>query len=287
MDCPHNCAHCYQVQNGRARKRSLRLDEAINRINQLKKLGVQEIIPVTGEILWHPEYMEVFRVADCTEYLITNGLRLITERRLGAAITRFGLQRLRVSAHYESPRNFGADMGNFTPAPLEMIPKIVNAAACHGIGVEAFCLIGTFNYQNIARLFDKAMKDGLEKLVLINLMPVNESVRQFCLNRAQIQTVFAQVEEIRGRDPENRFRLGLLGNFGPRAGSKYGPALAQNGCYCPAGVDKAYITVDGSVYGCHFMLDAKLRIGRLEDGRFQIEKEICFDRSNCYFLQNG
>lgn len=287
INCPHTCAHCYQVQHGRDRKRSLSIADAINRVRQLKQLGIPNIIPVTGEILGYPEYLDVYREAGWTEYLVSNGLLIVGNEKLGQTVASYGFKLLCISAHYECPKNLGGNRLGISPFPLKMVPKIVAAAARHNMGVEAFCVIGAFNYNRIEQIFGRAINDGLESLWLMNLMPTNEFIQKFCLTNEQIQSVFRQVETIRSHNPKYRNRIFLEGNFGPRTGSKNGLSLAKKGCYCPAGIDQIYITIDGNIYGCHFMLKPGMEIGRFEDGQFVMKGDIPgIDRSNCYFVQN-
>ncbi len=288
LGCSHGCQHCYQVGPGLTRDRHLPLAAALERIRQLKRLGVREIVPVTGEVLEHPEYLAAYREAGWTEYLVTSGLRLIGDRRLGALVAAYGFRSLQISAHYGLSDDTPAIPARFCPAGDDQIPKVVEAAARHGLKVEAFCLIGSHNWSDIGRLFRRAMSDGLEALYLINLMPVRPCLSRFCLTADQIKSVFGQVEAIRQSDPEARRRLRLEGNFGPRPGSAVGMELARTGRYCPAGKESVYLAVDGSVYGCHFLLDPKIRLGRFENGRIVLERQLPdFDHRTCYLLCAG
>ena len=287
LGCSRRCRQCYQVRPGLRRGRQLPLDAALERIRQLRSLGVSEIVPVTGEVLEHPEYLECFREAGWTEYLTTNGLRLLDDDRLGALLAGCGFRSLLISAHYGSLDAAPGAAAPFAPVAPDLVPRVVEAAGRHGLGVEAFCLIGACNFRDIGRLYDRARSDGLGTLNLINLMPVRASLLPLCLSAEQRQEVFTQVEAIRRSDPEAKRRLRLEGNFGPRPGSVIGMELSRTGRYCPAGVEQAYVAVDGSVYGCHFLLEPELRLGRFENGRLVIDRRLpAFDRRTCYLLRH-
>ncbi|KPJ86187.1 hypothetical protein AMJ57_00275 [Parcubacteria bacterium SG8_24] len=282
--CSGHCRQCYQVQGNLPRGRSLSVEDAIRRIRLLQRDTGSQVIPVTGEVLDHPAYLETYRVARWTEYLVTNGRRLLDDPSIGCLIAGYGFRRLRISAHYFcSPEGL-----SLAPCGSSEVSEIVRAAGRHSLGVEAFCLIGTFNFRMIREIYAQAEADGLERLWLLNLMPVHPELRQYCLSARQTQEVFRQAAAIRSRSDEVRRRLRFVGNFGPRPGSPVGQGLAAAGRYCPAGVEKAYVTVDGSVYGCHFLLEPRMRLGRLEGGHIIREAgTFDFDRSNCYHLLEG
>lgn len=278
MGCGHRCEHCYQTRNGFVRGRHLSVADAVRRVAEMKRLGVAEVVPVTGEVLERPEYLEVYRAAGWTDYLVSNGLRIVGDGELCGRVAGCGFRRLRISAHYGASR--------FAPYGPDTVPLVVRAAAEHGMEVEAFNVIGTFNYRRIVELFDRAVSDGLVRLWLINLIPTSADLLPFSLTPDQIQEVFRQVGEIRGRDEGNQRRLRLLGNFGPRPDSWLGPRLAAEGRYCPAGRESAYVAVDGSVYGCHFMLEPSRRLGQFVAGRFEmISDALDFDRRTCAVLR--
>lgn len=271
--CRRNCPQCYLGSD----KQGLPLAVAIRRVKLLQKLGISSIKPIFGEVLDHPEYLQLYALIG-QRYCLSSGEAIVNNPSIRDQLIQNGIQAVRLSAHY-------FDQGRFSPVPLSIVQEAIRLLNEVGIKAEAFTILWRGNYQLVSAICQRAIADGITTLRFINLMPIRPELRSDILAIAEIQQVFDQVVLMRQQISKYQLTIKLLGNFGPRPGS-LGQELAGKGCYCPAGRQSVYISLDGLVYPCMFLRETKWVIGRLGKTELIIEQQplSSFDRRTCYLL---
>ncbi|MFA6254484.1 MAG: SPASM domain-containing protein [Patescibacteria group bacterium] len=252
------------------------MTEAVRRVKILQALGIPSIKPIFGEVLDHPEYLQLFPLLG-HHYCLSSGAAIVSDPSIRQQLVQNGIKAVRLSAHY-------FDQGRWSPVPLSVVHEAIRLLHEVSIKAEAFTILWRGNYQSVSAICQRAIADGISTLRFINLMPIRPELRSDVLTVAEIQQVFDQVALMRQQIPKDQLTIKLLGNFGPRPGS-LGQELSQRRCYCPAGRESIYIDIDGLVYPCMFLRGPQWVIGRLNRRKLTI-KQITdrFDRRTCQLL---
>jgi len=242
----------------------------------------EEFIFIWGEILDHPEYLELVALSGKAKTGIpTTGIRLLEKPELAKELSQWGIGEVRISAHY-----FGQEL-NLPALDIGLVPEVIRLLKEFGIRAVVHTILWTGNYRKVADICQLAINDGADSIQFLNLMPTNEMLRKFTLSLGQRMEVFRQVEACRQKIPKEVLAFYLKGGFGPRPGSP-GQKLAEQGRYCPAGSESVYINVRGEVYPCIYLTTEEFRLGNL-DGQFHLTREPLrgFDRRGCYLFRDS
>ena len=199
--------------------------------------------------------------------MLTSGAPALENKELAKEIKMDGFKGVRISAHYFPPDMLGNN--SISPISEAQIPEIVKIMKDVGLYVDAYCILTTSNFNMINEILERAKSDGIDKILFMNFYPTKPEFMKFRISEEQVETVFSQIQKAQ---KTSDLKIDCFGNFGPPPWKPSHARLANMGKYCPAGVSKVYITVDGSFYPCHGILNEKFRMGSFENGQFKFTK---------------
>ncbi|MFH1064685.1 MAG: hypothetical protein V1729_06385 [Candidatus Woesearchaeota archaeon] len=256
--CTLKCNHCFLNYSGNRTPK-----DTSELIRTLKSQGFD--IRLSGsELLSEEGYLDC--IADSKrEYVMTNGILLIRNPSLYDALSARGISEIRMSRHY----GISSDLDS---APLDISSKVCKEAKQRGFKVGFMVVITQDNYQLIKHMCDDAHSLNADSVMLLNYAGSKR------LSKDKRPELFDQVIEQRKIYSKDDLEIRIHGDFGPRPGSR-GDELAAQNRYCPAGTEQFVITPAGDVFGCPLLM--QYRIGRFEDGKIKIEKELVDGQRDC------
>lgn len=270
--CRFNCKHCYLKEKGR----HLTVEQAMDRINLLKKKGY-EVITIWGEILDHPKFLQVVQ-ASGQDGISTTGVPLLEDPNLAQQLPSYGIEEIRISSHY-----YAKSLG-LSPIKLEQVKQIAKIANNARVRTRAHVILWQGNYDKVFEICKRAIDDGLCGVRLLNLIPTNPNLAKFCLSKDQVYSIFEQVEFCRDLFSIDVLHIKMSGTFGPRPGS-VGAKMSKACIYCPAGKENIFVKIDGSIFPCFYLTEKHNCIGKLDDKNETIifTNPNNLNRSTCFF----
>jgi MoaA/NifB/PqqE/SkfB family radical SAM enzyme len=259
--CNARCRHCYISYNGERNP-----EDAIAVVQKLQSRGY-EVVIAGSETLLNPDYLEVYKQAE-QRHLLTNGIILDRDRSLFFALRGHGIEELVLSMHFGIQRDIWSVSDN-------LVARVIGSACARNFRVSVFTVISSRNYHLLGQICETAVLLGVKELHPLRFVCAGKgaSMRHMALSAEELSAFFGEVDRIRKKYPKSVLEINLHGNFGPRPGTG-GVALAKENKYCPAGIDTVAIDPQNNVYGCPFLMQPENKIGRYENGKIIIEKNL-------------
>lgn len=257
--CNAKCRHCYIPYKGERDP-----EEALETTKKLMDNGYK--VKFSGsENLLNPEYLKCYLEAG-QDYILSNGIILARKTDIFSRLKDHGIKMVILSHNFDKIESLDSVFGT-------IVGKAVENSITNGLKVRLSTLISASNFTNVLDYCRMAREMGVSGIRFYRYMRIgNASIdRKLVIGKEQQEIFFELIQEARGWYAERELEINLAAGFDPMPGSK-GEALSKENRFCPAGETLFAITPDNKVYGCPFLIDEGMEIGRLIDYRIVVYK---------------
>lgn len=260
-ECNARCKHCYLPYSG-----SRAPEDTLETVKQLQNNG-HDVIIAGSETLLNPDYLKAYQQVG-QNYLLTNGILLDQDKSLYGLLKQYEIKKLTFSIH------FGIQ-DELKSVPESLVVKVLKESKARGFQTQVTTTITSANYNNIENMCGKSVEYGVDVIQFDKFVQIGSGseMREASLTAEQMKEFFRQIMEMRIKYPKKVLEIKPHGNFGPRPGSK-GELMAAENNYCPAGHGLAAIDPQNNVYGCPFSMSPESVIGKYENGKIVIDREL-------------
>ena len=272
LACDLSCRHCGS-RAGQPRRDELTTAEAVDLINQLRDLGVQEIALIGGEAYLHAGWLEVIAEIrrcgmQCT--LVTGGRGMTSDRALAAASA--GVQSVAVSIDGAEATHdrLRAVTGSYAAAV-----EALHHCRAAGIPIAINTQINRLSAPDLPAVFELLVREGAHGWQLQLTVPAGRAADEpeVILQPYDLLTVFPLLAELKQRCDKAGITM-LAGNnvgyFGPYEHVLRSYCRSGYRRSCSAGVSSIGIESNGDIKGCPSLpsdawVGGNIREARLRD----------------------
>ena len=271
LACDLSCRHCGS-RAGQPRRDELTTAEAVDLVNQLRDLGVQEIALIGGEAYLHPGWLTVIaqiRRCGMQSTLVTGGRGMTADRALAAASA--GVQSVAVSI----------DGAEATHDRLRAVSGSYNAALaalqhCRaaGIPIAINTQVNRLSAPDLPAVFELLAREGAHGWQLQLTVPAGRAADEpeVILQPYDLVTLFPLLAELKQRCDKAGITM-LAGNnigyFGPYEHVLRSYCRSGYRRSCSAGVSSIGIESNGDVKGCPSLPSDAWVGGNIRDARLR------------------
>ncbi|MBU0708389.1 radical SAM protein [Patescibacteria group bacterium] len=241
------CRHCFFSDFSHMRP----LEEAVSAVSKLVERGIR-VIPATGEIMSHPEYLALYTVVGA-KYILTNGLRLASKEgpELARMLTNAGIEQVGFTLNDKDDPLRGV-------SPI-IVTKAVKVVRQVGLIPTATFIVTNRNYNRVEEIVQKTLEIGFRALKFNRLVPTRPEMISLTLSPKQTRIFFKQVQAQKGIIPPERLKLYASGLCGLRG---RGGRVSCHPHFCLAGRGMVAISPDNRVYPCILLMFPEYQIGK-------------------------
>lgn len=260
-ECNARCRHCYVSYSGRRDPA-----EALATVKKLRAAG-HKVIVAGSETLLDPRYLEAYRAAR-QDYILTNGIILDKDKSLYRKLKKNGIRWIFFSLHFGIEKDLRS-------VPEKLVARAMKEAVRRGFGVTVETIVNPKNYACIGEMCRRADKYGASEIMFYRIVPIGRAANLYghTLTPEQISAVFEQVVAERKKYKKSVLCIRFSGSFGPRLGPR-SKALVKENRYCPIGRELVTIDPNNNVYGCPLCIRPEGVIGRYEDGKIIMTRDL-------------
>jgi len=270
--CNNRCEHCYLQYSG-----SRTPKDTLDTVKQLQGEGL-EVVIAGSETLLDLGYLESYKQTG-QRYILSNGVILHQDKSIYKKLEDTGIELIQLSIQ-------SGMEDRLKSVPEMIVAGVLREAREHGFKTQVNTTITSENYSHVKEMCDAAKAYGASKIKFLKFAAVGRAkdMTQLEPTEGQVTEFFRLIDESRKSYSKSELEIRPYGNFGPRLGTK-GEQLARENRYCPAGVESVAIAPDNLVYACVIMMDKKDAIGRYENGKIIIDKNLFGGRRDKCLLQ--
>lgn len=261
--CNIKCKHCYVSYKGNLHESEL--------YEMCKALKEKYTVNINGtEILLQKGYLNSISLVK-QHRILTNGIILNKKPQILEEIKNSEINMIAMSYHFKIHQ----DVSDVEEKTIKENIRLIQSA---GINVELMCTITKQNFDKIKEICESVISLGVHKVRFINYLKTGNalSMEDECiLNKSQKKQFFKQLKEIRERYNKDKLLIKRCGTFGRDETNQNCNFL------CSAGYDEVVIAPDMKVYPCIFLVKPGYEIGKFENGKVMILKNITHSRQKC------
>jgi MoaA/NifB/PqqE/SkfB family radical SAM enzyme len=265
--CNTNCFHCYRDK--RSREKSV--EECENDIKHLKEQG-HEVVVAGAEVLCDLEKIKLYKLVG-QKHLLSNGILLADNPAILKQLAFYGIEEVKMSWHIGFPELAKS-------VPEDIILHAIRNIRRDDLMLEIGCVISNTNFNKLDEIVGLLIKNGIKEVKFIQLMPTNKKTFPYLLSECQKGIFFDQIKRMRQTYAKEALCIRLHANFNMALTDRSVEAK-RLGLFCPAGKELIVVEYDGKIYPCPFLANEKYLIGRMENGRLAINRNIENDGKNC------
>lgn len=262
--CNVACKHCYISYKDNFTAEELKEIT----LNLGKKYGVM----INGaEPLVDLKYLESYPGIQ-QERILTNGLVLIKEyNKVTEELRKHGINSISISYHFD----IHDIISKVDKKDLELLFRKLNLDK---FNTRVMTTITADNYRNIEEYCRRAYEMGANAIRFTNFVhqgSAQQMDRRLILTEEQRKEFFYQINNVREKFDKDKFYIQRCGTFGKD------PTREDKNYRCIAGKDLVVITPDKMVYPCVFLARKGNEIGRYENGKIELFKELENNGEEC------
>lgn len=259
-DCNTKCKHCYIGYEGNLTHKDLA--DICDELNKKYKVRLNGT-----ELLLHPEYFGVLRDIG-QKFIITNGIELVKNPNIVYELVDIGIKYVGISYHFFI-------QSEISEVKKSLIENTLKRLKDFKIITEIKVTINSKNFDKVEEICKEIIDMGANGVKFTNYMYTGNALHldeKNVLSEEQIAIFFNELEKVRNKYPKGNLLIRRCGSFGM---SKY---RVFN---CTAINKSVVITPDMNVYPCIFLARKGLEIGRFEDGKILLFRDIWHDGKRC------
>lgn len=262
-DCNTHCKHCYISYKGNF--------DSENLYEICKELSNKYTVRLNGtELIIHPDYFKSLKLIK-QELLLTNGIEIQRKPEIVKELAAVGIKRVRMSYHFGIHESISSVSQKIVE---ENIPKL----AKEGIITELRVTITRNNLELIPDMCKKTIELGAKRIKFTNYMCMGSAEQlshDNILTKKDLERFFEILEQERNKYPEVVLKIRRCGTFGKDYSGR------KCNFSCPAIEDCVVMTPDYNIYPCVFLAKPGYEIGKFENGKIIIYKDIESDNQKC------
>lgn len=280
--CNLRCGHCYQANYDSKKEMSLEelknvANEVFRTLNKWNKKG--RIALTGGEPLMSPKFFPLIKYLDEREEIekigiLTNGT-LVNEKAVDNIKEIGKLHYVQVSLDGATPETNDRIRGK---GSFHKALKAIRMLTQDGITVRLMFTIHKGNVDDISRLIDLAITEGIDGLTFERIVPCGkgEGMKDVLLSPGELRDAYQRISDRADLEYERGSKLTILklrtlwaclDTDGTRDGSNI-PFKKQLGAMCSIGTDSLCFLPDGTVLPCRRL---EIPIGNLRtDSIFKV-----------------
>lgn len=250
-DCNTKCKHCYISYKG-----NFTGEDLFQTACALMESGYSVSINGT-EPLIHKEYLKTYELIG-QKRALTNGLVFKDNFEYLDEINVHGISALNISYHFDLHNQISS-------VPKSYLDILWREILSRGMKFTINCTISTSNMYRIPQYCKEALSLGAFRIRFTNLL--NQGTAHYLendllLSDSQIDYVLDSINNARKLFSKDDLYIERCGSFGANSRTK--------NFYCPAGMDRVFLTPNRKVYSCVFMTQPGYEIGFYKDRKIYI-----------------
>lgn len=261
-NCNIKCKHCYVSYKGNFSGEQLY--DICNKLKDKYQLNINGT-----EVLLHRDYFQSFCLIG-QKRILSNGVIINQDDTILVEIKNSTIEMVAMSYH------FGIHQ-EISPVEQEILISNIKKLQANNIKVELMCTVTQANYDKILNVCESVVALNVHKVRFINYLKTGNALYMEdnnILTSGQKIEFFRQLNLAREKYAEEELLIKRCGSFG----------MDHNhycNFSCSAGYEEVVIAPDLKVYPCIYLVKPGLDIGKYEDGKVIIDKEITHDRQHC------
>ena len=269
LACDLSCAHCGS-RAGKARPDELSTEEALDLVDQLAALGIDEVVLIGGEAYLRDDWTQIVaRIAERSmQPLLTTGGRGMTIERAragrAAGLTSASVSIDGLAASHDRQRGVA---GSFAAAIAAM-----RHLAGAGIEVSANSQINRWNLSELEAMFETIRDGGAHSWQLQLTVAMGRAADRpdLILQPYDLVELFPRIDALAARCRDAGIVLwpgNDLGYFGPYETSLRGTLPRGHHTGCTAGIEGLGIEANGTIKGCPSLATSTWSSGNIRDAK--------------------
>lgn len=261
-DCNTKCKHCYVSYKG-----NISGDDLYSMCDQLKN---KYQLNINGtEVLLHKDYFKTYDLIG-QKRLLSNGIIINEDDTIIELIKNSSIEMVAMSYHFVIHEDISS-------VSKKLLKENIKKLQDNGINVELMCTITKDNYDKVLQICEDVVNMGVKKIRFINYLNIGNALNldnSNILTDQQKEEFLKDLYNARNIYLKEQLLIKRCGSFGLDNNHKCN-------FNCTAGNNEVVIAPDMCIYPCIFMVKPEYKIGKYEDGKVLIEKEIIHDGTKC------